>query len=71
MSQKINIYNPLTNKESKIDPYGRTAKNIYKYMIVGQGADSDTILPDDLTFINNRFVRVKTIEDLSNVRRIL
>jgi hypothetical protein len=70
MSQKINIYNPLTNKESKIDPYGRTAKNIYKYMIVGQGVDSDTILPDDLTFINNRFVRVKTIEDLSNVRRI-
>ena len=30
---KIKIYNPITDKESKIDPYGRTAKKIYKFMI--------------------------------------
>ena len=30
---KIKIYNPITEKESKIDEYGRTAKKIYKYMI--------------------------------------
>ena len=69
MSGKIKIYNPITDKESKIDPYGRTAKKIYKYMIE-TGAEPDTILPDNLTLINNRFVKVKPVEDISNVRRV-
>ena len=69
MSGKIKIYNPITEKETKIDPYGRTAKKIYKYMI-DAGSDPDTILPDNLTYNNDRFVRVKPIEDVSNVRRI-
>ena len=67
---KINIYNPLTDKESKIDEYGRTAKKIYKYMIEEQGAEPETILPNNLSFINGRFVKVKTIVDSKNVRRI-
>ena len=66
---KIKIYNPITDKESKIDPYGRTAKKIYKFMIEA-GSEPDTILPDNLTLINNRFVKVKPVEDISNVRRI-
>ena len=67
---KIKIYNPLTEKESKIDEYGRTAKKIYKYMIEEQGAEPDTILPNNLSFVNGRFVKVKTIVDSKNVRRI-
>lgn len=67
---KINIYNPLTDKETKIDEYGRTAKKIYKYMIEEQGAEPETILPNNLSFINGRFVKVKTIVDSKNVRRI-
>ena len=69
MSGKIKIYNPITEKESKIDPYGRTAKKIYKYLIE-VGTEPDNILPDDLTFINDRFVKVKAIVDNENVRRI-
>lgn len=67
---KIKIYNPLTEKESKIDEYGRTAKKIYKYMIEEQGAEPDTILPNNLSFVGGRFVKVKTIVDSKNVRRI-
>ena len=69
MSTKIKIYNPITDKETKIDPYGRTAKKIYKYMF-DAGADPADILPANLTYNNNRFIRVKPIEDVSNVRRI-
>ncbi len=69
MSQKIKIYNPITDKETKIDPYGRTAKKIYQYMI-NTGAPPEDILPDNLTYNNNRFIRVKPIQDVSNVRRI-
>ena len=67
--KKIKIYNPITDKESKIDPYGRTAKKIYKYMF-DAGASPEDILPANLTYNNNRFIRVKPIEDVSNVRRI-
>ena len=67
---KIKIYNPITEKESKIDEYGRTAKKIYKYMIEDEGAEPDTILPNDLSYVNGRFVKVKTIVDNDNVRRI-
>ena len=70
MSKKINIYNPITEKESKVDPYGRTAKNIYKYMIVNEGADPSDILPQDLTYINDRFVKVDSIVNTNNVRNI-
>ena len=69
MSKKIKIYNPITDKESKIDPYGRTAKKIYRYMF-DAGASPEDILPANLTYNNNRFIRVKPIEDVSNVRRI-
>ena len=68
MSQKIRIYNPITDKETKIDPHGRTAKKIYKFYI-DSGTPLD-ILPDDLTYNNGRFIKVKPIEDISNVRRI-
>jgi len=67
---KIKIYNPITKKESNIDEYGRTAKNIYKYMIVNQGADPTTILPDNITYINGRFIKVKTPVNSNNVRRL-
>ena len=30
-NQKISIYNPITNKETKVDPYGRTAKKSGKH----------------------------------------
>jgi hypothetical protein len=69
-SMKIKIYNPITEKESKIEEYGRTAKKIYKYMIEEQGAEPDTILPNDLSYVNGRLVKVKTIVDDDNVRRI-
>ena len=66
---KIKIYNPITEKEVKIDEYGRTAKKIYKYMIEA-GSEPDTILPTDLSYVNGRFVKVKAIVDNDNVRRI-
>ena len=69
MVQKIKIYNPFTQKESKIDPYGRTAKKIYKFLI-DSGSDANSVLPDNLTYNNKRFIRVKPVVDVSNVRRI-
>jgi len=70
MTSKIKIYNPLTKKETNIDPYGRTAKNIYKYYIEEENKEPSTILPNNLTYINGKFIKVKTIEDNSNVRRL-
>ena len=64
------MYNPFTDKETKIDPYGRTAKKIYKYMIDEEGTTSDSVLPEDLNYNNGRFNRIKLQQDLSNVRRI-
>ena len=69
MENKQLIYNPFTDKTSKIDPYGRTAKKIYKYLIE-QGNDADNILPTDLTLVNGRFKKIKTVVDFENVRRI-
>ena len=66
---KIVIHNPFTNKSSKIDPYGRLAKKIYKWNI-DAGAEPDTILPADLNYANGRFRRIKTVVDTNNVRRI-
>ena len=64
------MYNPFTDKETKLDPYGRTAKKIYKYMIDEEGTTSDSVLPEDLNYNNGRFNRIKLQQDLSNVRRI-
>ena len=69
-NQKISIYNPITNKETKVDPYGRTAKKIYKFMFETVGAPPEDILPDDLTYLNGRFIKVKPVVSTSNVRRI-
>jgi len=69
MSTKELIFNPFTQKEVNIDPYGQTAKKIYKYLINTGGAPQ-LILPADLSFINNRFKKVKIVEDLSNVEVI-
>jgi len=68
---KISIYNPFTEKNTKVDPYGKTAKKIYRYMI-DEGEEASTFLPDDLTYRaeTDRFIRVKTIADTANVRRI-
>ena len=70
MVQKQLIYNPFTEKETKIDPYGRTAKKIYKYLIEEEGNFPENILPTDLTLVNGRFKKVKTSVDFSNVKRI-
>jgi len=69
-NQKINIYNPITNKDTKVDPYGRTAKNIYKIYIDELKSDPITILPDNLTYLNGRFIKVKPVVNTNNVRRI-
>ncbi len=69
MSSKKLIFNPFTEKEVNIDPYGNTAKKIYKYLI-NTGVDPEYILPADLSFNNNRFKKVKIVKDLSNVNVI-
>ena len=66
----ISIYNPFTDKVVKINKFGRTAKRIYKYYIDVLGNTPDEILPDGITYINNRFRKINTIIDNSNVRRI-
>ena len=66
---KIEIWNPFTDKLSRIDPMGRTAKKIYKYMMEEGGFAPNLILPPGLAFSNNRFKKVDFV-DFSNVRRI-
>lgn len=70
MSDKIKIYNPFTKKDTVVEPLGRTAKRIYKYLIEEKNKDPDAVLPDNVSYINKRFVKVKTIVDTNNVRRI-
>jgi len=70
MTSKIKIYNPITEKQTKVDPYGRTAKNIYRIYIDDLGSDPTTILPPNLTYNNGRFIKVTPVEDTKNVRRI-
>ena len=70
MAPRINIYNPITEKETKVNPYGRTAKNIYRIYIEDLKTDPATILPDNLTYNKGRFVKVTPVEDVKNVRRI-
>jgi len=55
---------------TKINPYGATAKKIYKYLIENTGADPDAILPEDLNYQNKRFKKINIVVDLTNVRRI-
>jgi hypothetical protein len=66
----ISIYNPFTDKVVKINKFGRTAKRIYKYYIDVLGNTPDEILPNGITYVNNRFRKINTIIDNSNVRRI-
>ena len=68
-NQKIKLYNPFTKKETEINPYGQTAKKIYKYKIAG-GATPDSVLPEDLNYSNGRFKKIKIQQDLNNVKRI-
>ena len=70
-NEKIELYNPFTKKETAINPYGRTAKKIYKYQIAG-GATPDSVLPEDLNYSSEtgRFKRIKIQQDLNNVKRI-
>ena len=66
---KIEIFNPFTGKYPRLNPTGRTAKKIYKYMIEEGGFAPNLILPPGLAFSNNRFKKVDFV-DFSNVRRI-
>jgi hypothetical protein len=66
----ISIYNPFTDKIVKINKFGRTAKRIYKFYIDVLGNTPDEILPNGITYVNNRFRKINTIIDNSNVRRI-
>ena len=70
MTTKINIYNPITEKNTKVNPYGRTAKDIYKIYIEDLGSDPVTVLPANLTYKNGRFIKIKPPVDFTNVRRI-
>ena len=69
MVQKVLIFNPFTEKDTKINPYGITAKKIYKYLIEA-GSPPDAILPENLNYSNGRFKKIKIVKDTSNVRRI-
>jgi uncharacterized membrane protein YcgQ (UPF0703/DUF1980 family) len=66
----ISIYNPFIQKVVKINKFGRTAKRIYKYYIDVLGFRPDEILPEGITYVNNKFKKINTIIDNSNVRRI-
>ena len=69
MIQKINIFNPFTDKIVKINKFGRTAKRIYKHYI-DSGISPDDILPSNLIYINGKIKKLKTIKNFNNVRRI-
>ena len=68
MDKKL-IYDPRSKKTLKIDPLGRKAKEIYKYLIE-KGSAPGSILPSELTYVNQRFMKVKTVSNFNNVRRI-
>lgn len=66
----ISIYSPFVNKVVKVNKFGRTARRIYKYYIDVLGTKPDEILPEGITYKNNKFKKINTIIDNSNVRRI-
>ena len=72
MSKKIAIYNPFTDKDVKIDPYGLTAKKIYRLYIEDMGVEPESVLPPNLNYNKEtgRFRRIKIIKDFTNVRRV-
>tara|TARA_R110002020_G_scaffold6056_2_gene25366 strand:+ start:1171 stop:3930 length:2760 start_codon:yes stop_codon:yes gene_type:complete len=72
MSKKIAIYNPFTDKDVKIDPYGLTAKKIYRLYIEDMGVEPESVLPPNLNYNKEtgRFKRIKIIKDFTNVRRV-
>ena len=67
--KKEKIYNPWTDKMVNIDPYGRRAKDIYRYFIK-EGIDAESILPPLLTYVNGRFRKLKPIVNWTGARRI-
>lgn len=72
MDKKITIYNPFTDKDVKINPYGITAKKIYRLYIDELGYEPESVLPPNLNYNQKtkRFKRIKIIKDFTNVRRI-
>ena len=57
----LKIFNPFTKKTTTLrNVYSQTAKKIYKYMIMEEGFDAETILPPQLGFNmkNGRFFKV-------------
>jgi len=66
------IYNPFTDKYSKMNKYGGTAKKIYRYLIDETGAEPTSILPQDLSYNEDtgRFVKVQQGLDTTNTRRL-
>ena len=69
---RIVVYNPFTDKDTKIKPDGRVAKRIYKLFIDDMGVEPEFVLPPNLKYIKKtgRFEKKKKSKDLSNVRRI-
>tara|TARA_R110002020_G_scaffold359155_1_gene571865 strand:- start:215 stop:3034 length:2820 start_codon:yes stop_codon:yes gene_type:complete len=69
--KKEKLYNPFTDKYVKINPYGKTAKKIYRYFIK-KGFDPANIVPPELNYDAEKdiFKGIKTKKDWSNVRRI-
>jgi len=72
MDKKIAIYNPFTDKDVKINPYGLTAKKIYRLYIEDMGVEPESVLPPNLNYNKEtgRFKRIKIIKDFTNVRRV-
>lgn len=72
MVKKIAIYNPFTDKDVTINPYGITAKKIYRLYIDDLGYEPESILPPNLNYNKEtkRFKRIKIIKDFTNVRRL-
>jgi hypothetical protein len=66
------LYNPFTDKDVMIDPYGRLAKRIYRLYIEDMEISPQSILPPNLNYNkkSRRFNRIKIIKDFKNVKRI-
>jgi hypothetical protein len=68
-TKTISIYNPFTEKMSRVAPYSAKAKKIYRYYIKELGYDPAWIVPGDLKFHNasSRFTRLKKSELPQNI----
>ena len=47
---RVSIYSPWTDRMTSVDPYGRTAKRLYRFYINELGYDVSWIVPADLKF---------------------